>query len=66
MPNPTPSQSKEILTRELTMKAALLWGKERAGVLGEMLEEHAEHLIALSKALPPSQEVPTMTWQNHA
>ena len=66
MPNPTSPQSKEILTRELTMKAALLWGEERAGVLGEMLEEHAEHLIALSKALPPSQEVPTMTWQNHA
>ena len=66
MPNPTPSQSKEALARELSMKAASLWGEKRASVLGEIIEEHAKHLIALSKILPPSQEVPTMTWQNHA
>jgi len=65
MPQPRLPQSKEELVQELTSKAVSLWGQERARALQEIISEHADHLIALSKTLPYFEEVPTLTWQNH-
>ena len=65
MSEPKLPQSREELVQELTSKAASLWGQERAKALQEIISEHADHLIALSKTLPYFEEVPTLTWQNH-
>ena len=65
MSEPKLPQPREELVQELTSKAASLWGQERAKALQEIISEHADHLIALSKTLPYFEEVPTLTWQNH-
>ena len=61
----TPPPSKRELVQELTAKAASLWGEERAKEIQDIISEHSDHLLALSKALPFFEEVPTLTWHNH-
>ena len=64
-PFPSLPPSKQLLLQELTQAAVNLWGQERADTLSEILDEHAQRLIDLSAAIPPSAEAPTMGWQNH-
>ncbi len=65
MPDLTLPESRDELVAELTARASKLWGRERADALRDMIEEHADHLLALSQSLPPSEEAPVMTWQSH-
>ena len=64
-PFPSLPASKEVLLNQLKQDAVGLWGEERAAILQEILEEHAQRLVDLSSVMPPSRETPTMGWQNH-
>ena len=58
-------QSREALISDLTQRAVSLFGQERAGTLRQMIEETADHMLAISSNLPQFEEVPTLTWHNH-
>lgn len=62
---PSIPPSKEQLLEELTRAAVNLWGRQRANVLSEILDEHARQLFDLSLITPPSVEAPTLGRQNH-
>ena len=65
MAQPPDPQYRQRLTADLTARAISLWGEERTKFLEEHLQENVDHLMALYNNLPPLEEVPTMTWQNH-
>ena len=65
MPGKETAQFKDQLIRDLTQRAISLFGEERARALGKMIEETAEHSLAITKKLPHFEEVPTLTWHNH-
>ena len=65
MPGSTNFAYRQQLIEEMTTKAIQLWGEQRALKLQEIIPELVDNLIVISANMPPSYELPTLTWQNH-